>query len=188
MPDGTLVFGSRWEGGVLPDTPIPSVPPWVLMVQSGTIPIADIRVALTRIYAFDLFIHNTDRHPRNFLVRSQRSGHAVLAFDYSRAWICNGFPLPSLPFDINDPAERTINTRRFLVTRFGEYIGKAEARVFLNNIKQVSKSHIKMIIERHPNKWLNKNMKRRILAWWLSPDMVQRIDAISKGIDDGTYL
>ena len=99
--DGSLVFGSRWEGGIVPDTAIPNVPTWVTMVQSGAIPVADIRLALTRIYVFDLFIHNPDRHLRNFLIRSRRTGYAVLAFDYSRAWIYHGLPLPALPFDVN---------------------------------------------------------------------------------------
>jgi hypothetical protein len=166
--DGTLVFGSRWEGGVVTDTAIPNVPTWVTMVQSGVIAIASIRAALTRIYAFDLFIHNTDRHLRNFLIRSQKNGHAVLAFDYSRAWICNGFPLPPLPFDVNHPNERTINHRRILAALIGEYIDKSELRRFLEEMKLVRKVTIKRIIEDHPDSWLTRTMKRRILSWWMS--------------------
>jgi hypothetical protein len=188
MLDGTLVFGSRWEGGVLPDTGAPSTPAWVTMVKAGRIPLDDIRIALTRIYAFDLFIHNTDRHPWNFLVRSQRSGHAVLAFDYSRAWVCHGLPLPPLPFDTSDPGERTIGMQRYQTQEMGPYIDKVEAGHFLEKMKKVPKSFIKRTIEDHPAEWLTDGMKRRILRWWLSADMLQRIDGIAKGIGDGSYL
>jgi hypothetical protein len=102
MLDGTTAFGSRWEGGVLN----PSVAGhWWEKVKSGEIPIDDIRGTLSRIYAFDNFVFNPDRHCGNFIVREQRNGFAVLANDYSRAWLCNGFPLPALPMTRHNTME-----------------------------------------------------------------------------------
>jgi hypothetical protein len=84
MPDGKLVFGSRWEGGVLASGGAQAA--WIVEVQNGNIPLSGLRIPLSRIYAFDLFIHNPDRHGGNFLVHEQHKGYALLAFDYSRAW------------------------------------------------------------------------------------------------------
>jgi hypothetical protein len=76
MLDGTTAFGSRWEGGVLN----PSIAGhWWEKVKSGEIPLDDIRGTLSRIYAFDNFVFNPDRHCGNFIVREQRDGFAVLA-------------------------------------------------------------------------------------------------------------
>src|SRR6516164_992949 len=71
--DGSLVFGSRWEGGVAKDL-------WWEMVRRGEIAFSDISAPLSRIYAFD---HFEDRHLKNFLFREQHKGWALLAFDYS---------------------------------------------------------------------------------------------------------
>jgi hypothetical protein len=189
MPDGSRVFGSRWEGGVLPDTPAGTNPTWVAKVQSGDIPLDGLRLALTRIYAFDHFVHNPDRHSRNFLVREQRQGHALLAFDYSRAWVLHGVPPPALPFNINDPNERTVKVQRGLAQLFGSnYIDAGEALRILNHIKRVQVSAIVRIIDEHPKEWLPTTQRQRIIKWWKSKEMIARIDGIAKGIGDGTYL
>ena len=96
LPGDPLVFGSRWLGGAVSGKATKGLAWWQL-VQNNTLPLADIRTALSRIYAFDHFVHNVDRHANNFLVTPQLTGHAVLAFDYSRAWTVHGFPLPSVP-------------------------------------------------------------------------------------------
>jgi hypothetical protein len=189
MPDDTLVFGSRWEGGVVVSAPGSAVPLWVAMVKTGQIKLADIRTALSRIYAFDHFVHNYDRHAKNFLVRNQLNGHAVLAFDYSRAWTANGFPLPNLPFDIMDPNERTVNVQRALSNYWGlSYIDAAEAKKFLALARKVTRAQIREIIRGHPKSWLPPAVRTAILKWWGSKQMITRVDGIEKGIDNGTYL
>jgi hypothetical protein len=176
--DGSLVFGSRWEGGVATD-------PWWDMVKRGDIDMADIRSALSRIYAFDHFVHNEDRHLKNFLFRQQRQGWAVLAFDYSRAWLFNGMPLPALPFQ---PHKNTILARRYLFQEFGEYIDKAETDSTLQKIENVQETHILQAINSHPKPWLPDDQKDKIVKWWQSAARTDRIDQIRQGIHDGTYL
>jgi hypothetical protein len=88
MLDNTFAFGSRWEGGVVGAH-------WKEMVKRGEIPLNEIKGTLSRIYAFDHFVHNKDRHDENFIVRAQRgTSYAVLANDYSRATV--HIPLASL--------------------------------------------------------------------------------------------
>lgn len=187
MPDGNLVFGSRWEGGVIAGgAPTPT---WVAMVQSGAIPLPGLRIPLTRIYVYDLFMHNPDRHSGNFLVREQLRGHALLAFDYSRAWAVNAVPLPLQPFDQHHPNERTIKCQRQLQRLWGSnYIDVGEAIAFLERLKRVSKQQIAQIFDQHPRKWLPTKARQDIMRWWKSKEMIARIDGISAGIKDGTYL
>jgi hypothetical protein len=176
--DGALVFGSRWEGGVARD-------PWWEMVKRGDIALTDISDPLSRIYAFDHFVHNDDRHLKNFLFREQRNGWMVLAFDYSRAWLCNGMPLPSLPFQAN---KNTILARRFLCHELGEYIDKAETDLTLNRLANVKETDVLNAINGHPEMWLSSAQKDEIVNWWRSNTRTNRIDQIRQGIHDGTYL
>jgi hypothetical protein len=177
MPDGSLVFGSRWEGGILANHPTTMIPPtWVQMVHGGAIPIAGLRPALSRIYAFDHFVHNIDRHSWNFLVRQNQNRWALLAFDYSRAWTYHGFPLPALPFNVADPNERTVRTQRALSLAFGGcYIDADDAVNTLETIQRVPKYRVKTIIKSHPKEWLPKPTRDAILSWWKSTEMTARI-------------
>jgi hypothetical protein len=188
-PDGRLVFGSRWEGGVLPALPPPAPPTWVELVRRGLIPLADICMALSRIYAFDHFIHNTDRHAGNFLIRQNQARWAVLAFDFSRAWTYHGFPLPAVPFDVTDPNERTIRVQRQLSLIFGTtYINSGEAFGLLETIGRVPKYRIEGIIKAHPREWLPLTHRKAIMDWWKSKEMMSRIDQIATGISNGSFL
>src|SRR5262249_7335243 len=110
MADDTLVLGSRWEGGVIERRE------WTMRLNVD-INLPDLAPVLSRIYAFDHFIYNGDRHAGNLMVREQRDKKvAVLAFDYSRAWVTNGFPLPLVPFA---PTENTVKLQRALTQTYG---------------------------------------------------------------------
>lgn len=159
--------------------------PWWRMIQTNQIPLQDVQSALSRIYAFDCFVHNHDRHAGNFLVVPQRSGHAVLAFDYSRAWIYHGFPLPSLPFAAT---EKTLAMQRQLKAIIGDYINPAQARQVLETLRKVPVTQVEKIISNHPQDWLDKNIRDQICSWWTSKEMGDRLDEIAAGIDNGTYL
>ena len=180
--DGSIVFGSRCEGGII-KAPSPS---WPELILSGRISPSDISAPFTRIYVFDLFVHNIDRHQDNILARDQRSGVALLSVDYSRAWIVNGFPLPALPLS---PQDATVYFQRDL-SRFcgGSVISPIVAREFAETIKNVPVSRISEIIKGHPKDWLATRTKSAIIRWWKSDARIERIERIAGGIDDGTYL
>jgi hypothetical protein len=91
-------------------------------VQQGSIPVSEVAPILSRIYAFDHFIYNIDRHLGNFFVRRSRSSIAVLTVDYSKAWTYRGFPFPALPFDLRDPEHRTVNAQRDLTKMWGKWL------------------------------------------------------------------
>jgi HipA-like kinase len=116
--NGTLAFGSRWEGGVPPEQ-------WYEMVTKGALTFDDVKPTLARIFAFDNFVYNEDRHPKNFVIRSQRTGHALLALDYSRAWLYHGFPPHSLPFA---PNQNTMAASRWIAATFGQYLTEGSTK------------------------------------------------------------
>lgn len=178
MPDGTLVFGSRWEGGLLKE-------PWYVKVYKGELAYDPLKPALSRIYAYDLLIHNVDRHGGNVLAREQYKDAAILAFDYSRAWLVNGFPPadPPMPHTHN-----TVHVQRQITTFIGPYIDPKVCSDFLDHIKKVKKYDLKHIINSHPDTWLSPPEADAIMHWWDSPTLAERADKIAKGIDDGTYL
>lgn len=182
MRDGTLAFGSRWSGGVVrPDTP----GGWVERVRTKAIDLDDIKDALSRIYAFDQFVSNVDRHRGNFIVHDQHAGLAVLANDYSRAWARQGFPLPDAPL----PACNTVSEQRNLKILWGaEYIMPDTVDEFLNKLSQITKAQVERIIDDHLSIWLPVNLKRDILTWWDSSDRTDRINGIARGVRDGSYL
>lgn len=186
MPDQSIAFGSRWEGGV-----VDKQRPWFTRVHDNEIPLQEIAPILSRIYAFDHFVHNWDRHGDNFLCRESRSSHIVLSFDYSRAWVCNGFPLPQLPFT-DDPTKIESHTRivrRQLASLWGNnFIEPRECSDLLEILRKIPKHYIEKIIGDHPKEWLTDTMRTLILDWWQSDEMDQRIDGIRKGITDGSYL
>ncbi len=180
MPDGELVFGSRCEGGVMPETVN-----WWDKVEIGEIDYNKIKETICRIYVFDNFIFNSDRHLNNYLFREARSGWSLFSFDYSRAWLCMGLPLRSLPFA---PVEKTLKVQRYIRRKFGEYIDQVIVDDVLNKLNYFTENDVNNIIESHPVEWLSENEKDGILSWWASPAKEARINGISEGIKDGTYL
>jgi hypothetical protein len=175
---GNFLFGSRWEGGVARDN-------WWDMTERGEIDIALIAPVLSRILAFDLFVHNGDRHLNNYLVRESRNNWTVMAFDFSRAWTFNGYILPPLPFS---PRENTVAAHRWLTRNLGEFLDQGAADQVLERLRAVNKKTIVSIIAMQPRDWLPIDDANGILDWWDGGARAGRIDAIKKGISDGTYI
>lgn len=178
--DGTLVFGSQWLGGVFSPA---SAKTWQDMVADGTIPLVDVIPTLSHVYAFDQFVCNEDRHAQNFLAFRQHTKVAIHAFDYSRAWLTRGFPLPSVPL------MRTCNTvlqHSLFVASWGtEYIDANEVDITLEKIRNIPASKIRRIIDQHPQRWLTIPQRDAILSWWGSPMMLSRLNDISTGVRNG---
>ncbi|MGO4839208.1 HipA family kinase, partial [Rhizobiaceae sp. 2RAB30] len=122
-PDGNYWFGSQWMNGKTKD--------WWNLAQQGSINFAALADDLSRIYAFDLFIHNVDRHANNYMVVPHGGGHRVYSFDYSRAWLFNGFPPPQI---MANPEIATVNVKNAFTQLFGPYLNVGAASQVLDNI------------------------------------------------------
>jgi hypothetical protein len=176
--DGTVVFGSRWEGGVAKEQ-------WHQMALNGTMSFDDVRATLAKIFAFDNFVHNDDRHVGNYVVRSQRTGHALLALDYSRAWFYHGFPLSPLPFNA---AQNTIVASRWITCQFGQYITQDSTRETLDRLEAVTTDDVARIINGHHQSWITSSEKDRVVNWWASQARKDKLNGVRHGISDGSYL
>lgn len=172
-----FVFGSRWEGGVIKS--------WVSQAASGTIDFRQLRPTLSRIFAFDQFIYNEDRREANFIVRNNLYGHSMLAMDYSRAWLNNGFPMPAGPLHTSNT---TVQFFFDLKAAFGSFLLLADFDDCLDRLNNIPVDRVEDIINLHPASWLIGNQKSDILAWWNSSHKLMRLSAIRKEVANGTYI
>ena len=175
---GDECFGSRWETGHNPRD-------WWLRAIAKQIDFDLLAPTISRIFAFDLFVHNVDRHLNNYIVREQHFGISILSFDFSRAWLCNGAPIPNTPmaFETN-----TIKAMRYLTSEFGNFLLETETNSVLETLEEISSDYIAQIVAEHPENWLTNAEKDWIIPWWKSSARLDRISKIKEDIANGTYL
>lgn len=174
--DHGLWFGSEQIKGEIHD--------WWPQLQAGKINIGDVSAAMSRIYAFDLFVMNGDRNTGNHLVIKEGEHHSMFAFDHGEAWIFGGFPIKgTLP-----ATTATIQNKVEFQKYFPDYIDTVEMEDVLNKISSITRGRIKDIIEAHPNEWLKSAKKSEIVTWWATGKARRRCDLILKGIQDGTLV
>jgi hypothetical protein len=176
LPSGALAFGSVWDGSAADRQAS-------FQVLQGQTTGKEVARALSRIYAFDLFVHNVDRHPGNYLcVRGRVPGYAIKAYDFSRAFTAHGWPLPLLPMAAS---EQTVQTYRHLRPFHPFDLG--EACEVLRKIGDMPANALKEVIESLPIGWLEAKFRKQIIKWW-AVDRASRVDRIIGGLKDGSFL
>jgi hypothetical protein len=174
--DGTLAFGSTWESSALHLADLNAL-------LTGNLPGRQIAPTISRIYAFDLFVHNVDRHARNYLgVAGRTAGHSIKLYDFSRAFTAVAWPLPSLPMAAT---ETTIVTHRALLNHHA--FDLAAAKQLLDRIAKVDHASFKGIVSHVPVPWLDAQTRIAVLKWWAGPRDT-RINQLRKGLEDGSLL
>src|SRR5882757_11176041 len=132
------------------------------MVLTGVTPGREVARSLSRIFAFDLFVHNTDRHLNNYLcVGGRLPGYAIKAYDFSRAFTAHGWPLPRLPMNAT---EHTVTTYRHL--RTVHVFDLKEATEILRKLKTLPANVFRDVLESLPPDWIDAKARKRILKWW----------------------
>jgi hypothetical protein len=174
--DGSLAFGSVWEGSALERQQ-------AIQVLMGKRPGRQVGPTLSRVYAFDLFVHNVDRHLGNYLcVGGRTPGHSVKVYDFSRAFSANGWPLPSLPMP---PAANTVSAFRQL-NRFHAF-DLPGANEVLTKIDSISFSSFKSIIDSIPSNWMSAELRKKVGRWWVD-ERSGRVSNVIAGLKDGSFL
>ncbi|OSR73982.1 hypothetical protein BV326_01438 [Pseudomonas syringae pv. actinidiae] len=165
LHDGSLAFGSAWEGGVetLKDRTE------ILRVLSGEIPIVGLKAFFSKVYALDLFVNNVDRHFGNYIFRPSYSGKIGLAFDFSRAWFAFN------PFGFEATEHCNTFTGIHAIRQFGQY-DKFEAEKCLDKILSLTTGDIDTIISNFPAAWMSEHNRQEFLGWWDSQARKERID------------
>lgn len=174
----SVLFGSRWESVHDPRE-------WPTRLQSDAVSRERAAPALSRIFAFDLFVNNVDRHTNNYIVRQQRGGWSFLAFDHSRAWMASGWPLPDPPMDA---LETTRKNARIVNEMLGGIIQKCDVDFVLDRLNEVRLAYIEDIINCQHGSWLNVSEKDAILNFWASSAVGRRLEMIREGFRVGTYI
>jgi hypothetical protein len=84
LPDGTTVFGSRRIAGVA-DATVTTAFLTTPTLSNASAPVAGLQALLSKIYAYDMFCHNDDRHFGNYLSVDDRGRRRLYTYDFSRA-------------------------------------------------------------------------------------------------------
>ena len=175
MPTGDLAFGSAWEGGVINGNSQIDYPSFISGVLNGTIQVNNLKRFFSRLYAFDLFVNNVDRHWGNYLWRTSYGDSIIaLAFDFSRA----SFEIGHAGFEATVASTKTqIIFSMLNVTK--NYV-RDEAVACLEMIRKIGTDEISAILENFPSAWMSKSDKQKYIEWWGSAARQDRIDTLMK--------
>ncbi len=166
MRDGSLAFGSLWEGGVHHIRDFNQLSD----ILSGKLRVRDLSRFFSKVYAFDLFINNIDRHFGNYIFRQSYNSLIGLAFDFSRAWYEVG------PYEYDSLKDKETNTQKcYQLIKDRKKYDKDVAIQTLNDIAKIDVEKIRKILQQIPEPWFQKEKKEEVLAWWQSSDKANRL-------------
>lgn len=168
LPNESLVFASRWEGGTLAEQEAK-----LQLVTPGAVSVA----ILSKLLVFDLFVGNPDRHAGNFLMRrdSHHQTPALLAFDFSRALLMAGWPIPIPPSDCNTRILARV------LKRLHGYDAQAGQRL-MDRLCALPDDTMACLCQDLPPEWLPDNRASTLTAWWTDHRQA-RIEQIAEVID-----
>jgi hypothetical protein len=176
MPRAAPAFGSRFDGSAVTDNNLK------LQIHFGVLPASLLGERLSAIHAFDLFVGNNDRHGGNYLFVRGMKNYSVQAFDFSRAWTQNGWPIPDLPLDSSC---NTMEWFNHLLTH--HRFNHAAAQEVLTRIRAVSRSDVKAIYDKMPLKWCAKEKRKAIVEWWSTKARLDRLEQVELELKNGRY-
>lgn len=171
LRDIEFAFGSVVEGGVELDNPIMRV-----LMGDGDIKVHNPKQLLSRVYAFDLFVNNTDRSFQNYLVRSSRQGHIIMAFDFGMAWYA-GDPFGYQALDGMYDTQKTYQ----LIKRL-HYFDAELARNTLTEIDKITTDRVQKILQLMPESWFSSAQRQEVIEWWDSAAKTERITRLKTEI------
>lgn len=173
LPNGDLAFGSAWEGGVVNGRKDINYQAFIHGVLDGSIQVSRLDTFFSRLYAFDLFVNNLDRHWGNYLWR-QSYGDSIIAmaFDFSRA--C--FEIGHEGFEAANPGSNTQIVFKMLNVK--KRYSRDEAVACLEAIRAITTQEISAILDNFPAAWMSKQDRKAYLEWWDSQARHTRIDKL----------
>ncbi|MBU3019036.1 hypothetical protein KO519_15210 [Paraglaciecola agarilytica] len=163
-----LAFGSVWEGGA----GITKTLPDMLKILKGELPVRNLKALLSKVYAFDLFVNNIDRHFGNFLFRTSYRENIGLAFDFGRSW----YEISPYDFQALEPHNNT-NKYHLYAKHFKRYDRELASNT-LTEISKIEQDTILQILSMAPSEWLSTEDKDKFVNWWGSSDMIERINKL----------
>lgn len=150
-------------------------------LQSGVV--HDAGRHLSRIFVFDLFCANWDRHPGNYLVLDEGGAKVVFAIDFSHV-----VTVPSSA--LGDPiVVLACVTRAFFPIVIAPYGADQGAAVeLIDRLAAVKLHHIEAILTNIPIEWLSDLQKDEVRSWWGDGRSAARLDLIKQGVLNGVLM
>ncbi|PPC77950.1 hypothetical protein C4K68_07850 [Pokkaliibacter plantistimulans] len=141
------------------------------------------RRQLVAIYAFDLFIHNIDRHVNNYLYVNGTVGTSLIAFDFSLSCFVMGWPL-----DIDEQSPPTNKTRLVWDQIIKKNITFTDdcyltARNVLQCLENIPADFIESILEEIPVTWKDPALHECLVNWWKSDERIEMLEQIRTEIE-----
>jgi hypothetical protein len=175
LPTGEECFASREEGGVASQAE-------ALAFFSDKTNLLRFKAFFVGWFAFDLFVHNEDRHLGNFLVRASSLGHVMLGIDFSRAFLTRGWPLRPPPLG---PCN-TVRIKNTLRAQGVPYTS-LESVSLLNRLLRVPDEWMALHVKEMPEYWLTDKLRRHLIRWWRG-DRHLRLRLMRRNFANGRYL
>lgn len=157
---GEYLFGSKWEGGA---------EDW----KPGLVSKATNPLEFSKVYAFDLLVHNIDRHLNNYLYLQLAGETVVKAMDHSRTFWFSGWPLPAPP-----PHAATNTMRAFVQWSAEVQWDKPAAVQVVLRWKGILPAEAAEMIDVMPAAWLDQTQRDAFVNWWGGTEWSDRADAI----------
>jgi len=173
LQDDELAFGSVWEGGVHKISYMNEFND----ILNENIVVNNLSTFFGKVYGFDLFINNIDRHPGNYLFRQSYNFMIALAFDYSRAWL----EVDYSGYQAIDDKKCNTQTTVFHINNFKK-IDLTQSKIILDELSKIDKNAIKGILSEIPNSWLTEQKSEEIIQWWGSKEFTDRINILKGGV------
>lgn len=162
--DGSLVLGSRHEGGLVALRGLSPAEQMTRLVQCHG--------RMSGCFALDLMVGNEDRHFGNFLYRERDDGQLVaMPIDWGLAWWVTGWP----PRDVHK--RNCTTTTQLQILRSAGAWSAPEALMTIGTISSIPSARLRSWMESMPEPWLNATMRRDLLAWWGSDAFHARLSA-----------
>ena len=184
-PNGDLVFGTQILSNALSDVEqaglLFATSPRNDLVVSG------IRSVLSQLYAFDLFIGNTDRHSGNYLftvdsqtddVRTAR----LRAIDFDSATLLSKSTV-DVPMH---PKSNTVTTYRLVRQR--HTFDSTAASDMLSRLRRGRAVMFERALLGLPREWLSDNERGKLMTRVSSDEFGSEIAQLEQGLANGTYL
>ena len=141
---------------------------------------------LSRIYAFDLFAANWDRHYQNYIVVDDGVGGAIVrAIDFSHTTVHPGLcRMGCDPTAFIGVATRAQFPR--IVQPYGPDV--AAALAVIDRLRGLPATTVDAILENMPDDWLDRAHRQAVSAWWSGTERTTRADLVQQGLQDGTFI
>ena len=180
LQDGSTVFGSRRIAGVA-DAAITTAYLTSSSASNAGIPAQGLKSLLSKIYALDMFLNNTDRHLGNYLSVDDNGVRRLYAFDFSRAlfweWPWVGYP------------SADVHTRTWgSVLRRLHGFDIVAANSTISGLGALAPAAVEGFINQMPEDWISIGQRSQFMAAWTDGAFQVRLDGLRKGFTDGSLL